>query len=262
MPTVQDICDFLERLAPGDLAEEWDNVGLLVGDRGAEVKHAMTCLTVTADSVNEASGQKADLVVTHHPLPFRPLKRLTSDTPEGRYLLELIQAGVAVYSAHTAFDSARSGINQQLAEGLRLANIAPLVVQEPESAIGSGRIGECDQPVTLAEFGQRLKKFLGIDHLRVVGAADRAIGRVAMACGSAGEFLTAARLAGADVLVTGETSFHTCLAAEAEGISLLLTGHYASERFAMEQLADELAREFSDVKVWASRQEQDPLAML
>ncbi len=143
-----------------------------------------------------------------------------------------------------------------------LSQVEPLVVRDPDAATGSGRIGSCTPPVTLAAFGERVKQFLGIGQLRVVGTADRSVHRVAVACGSAGQFLPAARLAMADLLVTGETSFHTCLEAEAEGIGLLLTGHYASERFAMEQLADKLAGEFPDVNVWASRDEQDPLRML
>ena len=92
MPTIAAIAEFLEHFAPARLAAEWDNVGLLVGDRAAEARRIMTCLTVTPDSVAEAVAEQADLIVTHHPLPFRPLRRLTSDTPEGRSLLSLIAA--------------------------------------------------------------------------------------------------------------------------------------------------------------------------
>src|SRR5262245_7994078 len=112
MPTVSDVCRFLERFAPPELAEEWDNVGLLVGDPQRNVKSVMTCLTVTNASASEAVEQHIDLVITHHPLPFRPLKRITTETTPGRLLLKLIEAGVAVYSPHTAFDSTREGINQ------------------------------------------------------------------------------------------------------------------------------------------------------
>ena len=117
MPTVNAISEFLDAFAPPDLAEDWDNVGLLVGDRETAGDRLMTCLTVTPASANEAIDGGADLVITHHPLPFRPLKHLTTDTTPGRLLLDLIRAGIAVYSPHTAFDSAASGINQRLAEG-------------------------------------------------------------------------------------------------------------------------------------------------
>src|SRR5688572_20463375 len=110
MPLLRDICQFLDQLAPPRLAEEWDNVGLLVGDPAQPIERIMTCLTITPASAAEAVSQRADLIVTHHPLPFRPLKRLTSDHTPGRLLLSLIRAGIAVHSPHTAFDSAAAGI--------------------------------------------------------------------------------------------------------------------------------------------------------
>ena len=123
MILIESIANYLESLAPATLAEEWDNVGLLVGARQAPVERLMTCLTITEDTVAEAIDQEADLIVAHHPLPFKPLKRLTRDTPEGRYLLDLLSKNIAIYSAHTAFDSAASGINQRLAERSGLSQI-------------------------------------------------------------------------------------------------------------------------------------------
>ena len=118
MPTVAAIAAFLEQLAPFRLAEDWDNVGLLVGDRERSVTKLMTCLTVTPASAAEAVEAGAELIVTHHPMPFAATKRLTADTTVGRMLLDLIAARIAVFSAHTAFDSAGEGINQRLAAGL------------------------------------------------------------------------------------------------------------------------------------------------
>ncbi len=263
MQAVNDVTGFLDRLAPPQLAESWDNVGLLVGDAAANVDRVMTCLTITQATVAEAIDRGAQLIVTHHPLPFRPLKQLTRDTPEGRYLLDLIAAGVAIYSAHTAFDSAAMGINRRLAEGLGLANVTPLVPSEAggdgDESLGSGRLGELTPPVTLAELLARAKAFLDIDKLQYVGTDARELSRVAVACGSAGEFITAARDAGCQCLVLGETRFHTCLEAEATDMSLVLLGHFASERFAMNALAETLAAEFSDLTVWASETERDPI---
>src|ERR1700677_733669 len=105
MATLADLIGFLEAFAPPSLAETWDNVGLLVGDRNRPAERVMTCLTVTRASADEAIAERADTIISHHPLPFRPLKRLTGDTHEGRLLLDLIAAGVAIYSPHTAFDS-------------------------------------------------------------------------------------------------------------------------------------------------------------
>lgn len=257
--TVADLCQFLETFAPSSLAAEWDNVGLLVGDRQQKLERAMTCLTVTPEVAAEAIRERADCLVTHHPLPFRPLKRLTTDEPAGRLLLDLIRAGVAIYSPHTAFDSANAGINQQLADGLGLVDVQPLV---PAESLGTGRIGRFHQPQTLGQVAARLKQFLKIGGLHVVGNVRRSIERVAIACGSAGDLLDSAIVAGCDLFVTGEARLHTCYEAESRGVAMLLAGHYASERFGVERLADELGAQFPSMKAWASRDERDPLCWL
>ena len=126
MLTLAAILDHLERLAPTRTAADWDNVGLLLGERGANVSRLMTCLTVTPTTAKEAIDRRAELIVTHHPILFRAAKRLTSDTVEGKTLLGLIRAGVAVYSPHTAFDNATEGINALLAGKLGLEEVRPL----------------------------------------------------------------------------------------------------------------------------------------
>ena len=254
--TVSRIAGFLEHVAPAGLAETWDNIGLLVGDPTVVVRKIMTCLTATPQSVREAIEQDADLVVTHHPLPFRPLERLTTDTTGGRMLLDLASARIAVHSSHTAFDSAPNGINQQLAVGLGLDDTAPLVPNEDGS--GSGRMGRFRVPITLGQWAERVKAFLAIDRLQVVGDPDLAVSTASVACGAADEFLDAACTAGCQAILIGETRFHTALEAEARGVGLVVPGHFASERFAMEYLAEVLAAEFPDVDVWACRSERDP----
>jgi dinuclear metal center YbgI/SA1388 family protein len=263
MTTVDAIIVQLEELAPLARAEEWDNVGLLVGDRQREVRRLMTCLTVTPTTTAEAIAERADLIVVHHPIPFRPVARLTTDTTTGRMLWELVGAGVSVYSAHTAFDSAIGGINEQWATKLGLQEIQCLV-DSPAAApgVGSGRWGQVSPSLTLAEFAERVKGVLSTAKASIVGEEGQQVTRVAVACGSGGSFLDAARANGCDCLLTGETNFHTCLEAEANGGGLVLCGHYASERFAMETLAERLAARFPDVDVWASRTERDPVREL
>ena len=257
MPTIDTIAAFLEQFAPSRLAEPWDNVGLLVGDRQRSVGRLMTCLTITPASAAEAVRGRVDLIVSHHPLPFQALKRITAETVVGRMLLDLIASRVAVYSPHTAFDSAADGINQQLAAGLGLRGIVPLAPQ-PEGQ-GAGRCGWLEEPWPLSRLAQRVKEFLALAQVQVVGPLEQPVRRVAVACGAAGELLETARAAGCDAMLLGETRFHTCLEAEAQGIGLVLPGHFASERFAVQQLADVLARQFPDLEVWASREERDPL---
>ncbi len=257
MITVKHLADFLEQFAPAALAEDWDNVGLLVGDPDRPVRRLMTCLTITPSSAAEAIDRGADLIVAHHPLPFHPLKRLTTETTAGRLLLDLIAARIAIYSPHTAFDSARQGINQRLAEGLELQEISPLVPGDED--LGAGRHGRLAEPVALGELVDRVKGFLRIDRLQCVGDLQRTVQTVAVACGAAGEFLDAARQTQCDCMVIGETRFHTCLEAEAAGMALLLPGHFASERFAVECLAKILAQQYTAVEVWPSGRERDPV---
>ena len=265
MINISQIAQVLEQFAPLRLAESWDNVGLLVGDRQAEVRRVMTCLTITPASVAEAVQQQADLIVAHHPLPFRPLQKLTTDNTVGRLLLELITAKIAVYSPHTAFDSALAGINQQWATGLTLQDIKPLIPKEetdptdPAGSLGAGRYGRLAEPLSLSALAQQMKEFLQIQEVRGVGNPEQQISRVGIACGSGGDFLAAARHKGCDCLITGEANFHGCLEAEATGVALLLTGHFASERFAVERLAEHLAENFPALQVWPSRDEADPV---
>jgi dinuclear metal center YbgI/SA1388 family protein len=257
MSTVADVAAFLEHFAPPRLAEEWDNVGLLVGDRSRAAERVMTCLTITPASAAEAIDRRVELIVTHHPLPFAALRRLTADTTPGRLLLELIAAGIAVYSPHTAFDSAQEGINQQLANGLKLRGIVPL--RPHPQGQGTGRWGWLEDPLPLAELARRVMSLLNTAQVGVVGRPEQAIRTVAVACGAADELLDAARENGCDCLVVGEARFHTCLEAEATGMGLILPGHFASERFAVERLAEVLGREFPALQIWPSRSEKDPI---
>lgn len=260
---IDQIVAFLEDFAPPALAEPWDNVGLLVGHSAAPVTRIITCLTVSHATVEEAVEGRAGLIVSHHPLPFHPLKQITDATHEGALLLRLIESRIAVYSPHTAFDSARDGINFHLASLLGLQQIEPLA-PIPESSVdsGKGRMGIYSRPMTLGDVAKHLSAVLRLQTAQIVGPPDRLVQRVGVACGSAGEFLPLAINVGCDCFVTGELRFHDCQRAFDAGISLVLAGHYASERFAVEHLANVLAKAFSDLTVWASRNERDPLRWL
>ncbi len=266
MPVLNDVVRFLEEFAPPRLAEEWDNVGLLVGDRNAEATSILTCLTLTPDVAAEAINAGCRLIVAHHPILFRAVKRISADTAEGEMLLRLIQAGVAVYSPHTSYDSSAAGINQQLAADLGLRGIQPLrpepatgEAQRESIAAGGGRCGELESPIALGELINRIKRALAIERLQFVGDLSFSVARLAIACGSAAEFLPDARRAGCQALLTGEARFHACLEAREAGIALILAGHYATERPAMERLAAVLAEKFPNAAVRASAAERDPL---
>ena len=256
---IQDICNFLDQYAPTRLAEDWDNVGLLAGDPAEPAAKIMTCLTVTPASAAEAIERGASMIVSHHPLPFRATKRLTTDAIPTRMLWQLIRAGVAIYSPHTGFDSASSGINNMLAERLSLTDVKPLKpFPDDPDGLGAGRVGRLESG-TLAELVETCKQQFGLSGLHLVGSLTNNVRKVAIACGSGGSFLAQARFIKCDTFVTGEATFHTSLEAESSGINLVLLGHYSSERFAVEVMAEKIQEAFSGVEVWASEKESDPL---
>lgn len=263
MPTIQKICGFLDSFAPTRLAEDWDNVGLLIGDRESAVKRVMTCLTVTPESVQEAIDQQVDLIVSHHPIPFRPIKRLTTDSVATKLVWQLAGAKIAVYSPHTGFDSASQGINQMLGSRIGLKGMKPLIpILKDPKGLGAGRFGTVSKATTLQKFITKLKTTFDLESLQVVGDLSSSVKKVGVACGSGGSFLEKANRQKCDTFVTGEATFHTCLEAKAIGISLVLLGHYHSERFAVEELASKISNKFADIKVWASEKESDPLSRI
>jgi dinuclear metal center YbgI/SA1388 family protein len=264
MPLVSDITQFLGNFAPLALAESWDNVGLLVGDATRPVRRVMTCLTVTPDVVAEAIGWHAELIVSHHPMLFKPVQKLVATDPQGAMLLRLIESGVAIYSPHTAFDSARGGINQQLASLFSLSDIQVLrtkviAVVQSEGVDGAGRYGNLAEAMSLAEVCAITKEKLRVSQLQFVGDPQRTIRRLAIACGAAAEFIPDALHAGCEALLVGEARFHDCLRARDCGLALILPGHYATERPAVEQLAVLLQQTFTNLVVTASQVESDPV---
>ncbi|MEM1225995.1 MAG: Nif3-like dinuclear metal center hexameric protein [Planctomycetota bacterium] len=272
---IDQVCQLLATIAPLNLAEDWDNVGLLLGDRHGRVKRVMTCLTVTPAVVDEVIREKVDLLVSHHPLPFQPMSRVTTDSAASSLVWRLCRAGVALYSAHTAYDSADGGINDQWATALRLSGVRPLNVfeSEPSSApeatlsLGSGRFGDLADPLPASELLIQAAELADSSRPRLAGNPNLPIRRLGIACGSGGSFVSSARRRGCDALLTGEATFHACLDAENTGMVLLMVGHYASERFAMESLATRLSSAIAaaspdaEMRVSASRSEADPITV-
>ncbi len=261
--TVQSVSVFLDQFAPLSTAESWDNVGLLLGDSAQEIDSILTCLTLTPDVAAEAIERNVGLIVTHHPILFRAVQKITAETPEGRMLLDLVANRIAVYSPHTAFDSAVKGINQQWSEQLKLQNINPLRPFDEselvEQSPGAGRCGDLPNSVSLNQFIEQVKEVCKIKQLQFVGDLNQQVNKVGIACGAAAEFMHEAAALDCDVLITGEARFHDCLEARTKPIGLMLVGHYASERFACEQLATVLQAEFPGLNIFASEVESDPI---
>lgn len=225
--TVGQLLELLDQLAPLEGAEEWDNVGLLVGRRNAPVECVLCALDLTEDVLDEAVEKGAQMIVTHHPILFRGRKNLCEDDPEGRLLCRLVRSGVALVAMHTNFDNAHPGVNDVLARSLGLEDVEPV-----EHGMCVGTVGE----TTLAAFRKQVEKALG-GPVRMYGRGSTPVKRVAVMGGSGGDYAAFARLAGADVFVTGEVGYHKGLSAVDEGLCVLEAGHAATENPAISLLA-------------------------
>lgn len=269
MTTLAEVTAALEQIAPLRLAADWDAVGLLVGSRRATISRVMTCLTLSEAVAREAVQHGVDMIVSHHPLPFRPVGRITDDSATGRVLLGLLGSGIAVWSSHTAWDSAEGGINHQLAEFMHLTNVVPLEPDAVEPTVGVGRAGDAPAGITVADLARGLMRSLAtadasvtIAGCHVAGDTTRLAGRVGIICGSGGEMVAAMQAAGCTTLVTGEIKLHDALAATAAGMSVITVGHHASERFSMGVLARRLAESIPGLTCFSSRADVDPLGWI
>jgi len=260
---LSNIIEKLEIVAPLDLAESWDNTGLLAGDLDSTVHRVMMCLTVSPKTVQEAIGGKVQLVVTHHPLPFKPLQQIVTSTSAGKSLWALIRAGIAIYSPHTAWDNAAHGINFRLANMLNLTEIRPIreiaAVDPQGHCLGVGRMGRLAPPRSIAEIIELLRSHIPSIRATTNQETAREFERVAIVCGSGGSFAEMAQQAGANLLLTGEATYHQCLEAQSMGLGMLMIGHFQSERFSMDALTGILKAEFPTLDVWTSRDECDPV---
>lgn len=240
-----DIIECMNEIAPICLAESWDNVGLLVGDKNSTVKKILVALDALNPVIDEAIAIGADLIITHHPIFLKGLSKINSDTLEGK-IYKLIKNNISVYSAHTNFDCAEGGTNDILAKLLSLQNIEILEqtytinVGSQTKIYGIGRIGLLDKQITLLEFSKFVKQKLGLDNLNIVGDLSKPIKKVALCTGSGSEYLNTAIAKKADVYISGDIKYHIANDAKEIGIALIDGTHYATENIAMPVLKDYL----------------------
>ncbi len=230
---VTDVMHVLEKYAPKTLQEDFDNVGLLVGEKNAEVKTVLLTLDVDMDVAVEAKAVGAEMIISHHPLIFNPIKAITDETPEGRCLLYLIQNHIAVYAAHTNLDSAAGGLNDLAAQFLNLSNTKPITGME---GAGLGRIGNLPEEMTVGDLADKIKKIYRLPYIRFSGKADTPVVRVALCTGSGGSLLPDVLAAGADVYITGDVKYEVARSAAAWGLPIIELGHYESEYIVVDLL--------------------------
>ncbi|MDX2063253.1 MAG: Nif3-like dinuclear metal center hexameric protein [Bacteroidia bacterium] len=218
----------LEAWAPPELAENYDNVGLLLGDPEATCTGALCTLDVTLAVLDEAEALGCNLILAHHPAWFRPRNHLRPEGFAGRVLYQAARRGLHLYAIHTNLDNIRTGVNAHLAQRLGLMGTELLAPKPGLEGVGSGAIGTLPTPLLPAAFVAYVAERLGAGFVHHTQTQRRAIARVAV-CGGSGSFLLgAARAAGADALVTADITYHTYF--ETEGDLLLCdVGHYTSE---------------------------------
>ncbi len=350
----QTIFSLIERIAPKYCAEEWDNVGLMVGKYDRDISRILVSLEFDDEVFKEAVKNKADLIITHHPLIFNAVKNVRTDTPQGRYIYKLIDSGIDLYSCHTNLDSSINGLNHHVAEMLGLKDPAvldvsgyetykKLVIYVPKGyeevvrdamgnagagyignyshctfmsegtgsflphegthpflgkegnlekadeyrvetivpdrlvkkalsaaikvhpyeevaydiyplknrgeAYGIGRIGCTEGECNPFEYALKVKERLGIKELKIGGDIDKRVKKVAVVNGSGGSYVSAAHFAGADLLVTGDVSYHQYRDAKAVGLAVIDAGHYGTEKNVVSFLSDYLRKAASEEKL-------------
>lgn len=257
MYEVKDIKNAIEKLAPVELAESWDNVGLMVGDLEQTVNTVFICLDVTSENVEKATKCNADLIVSHHPLIFSPLKRVTENDVTGSIVRSLIKNNISVYSAHTNLDNADGGTNDALAEKLGLYDVRHFTDDECRDAFGKsieniGRVGVLETPAELADFAAYVKSVLGCHSVKYVGSPSDTVQKVALCSGGGGDFIYSAYRAGADVYVTGDIKHNQAQLAFELGINLIDAGHFETENTICEFMKDYLKALFPNLNIISS----------
>ncbi|MEW5723539.1 MAG: Nif3-like dinuclear metal center hexameric protein [Thermodesulfobacteriota bacterium] len=249
MATIGDLLDLIDTLAPWRLAAEWDNCGLQVGRRGAQVHKAALALDPTPPAVRAAHQAGAQALICHHPLIFHPLKRLDLDEPVAATAALALELDLAVLAAHTNLDAAPGGVTQALAERLGLFDfqvLAPAEDDHPKpqtgGPVGFGGIGRLAAPLDFDDLARLVAGELGLPALRAAAPPGLRVEIVAVLPGSGGGYVGLAHEKGAQALITGDVGYHQVREALALGLGVIDAGHFGTERPVLAVLAHNLAR--------------------
>lgn len=238
MPTVKEIYEYINSFAPYETQEPWDNSGLLLGDPEKQVSVAAVALDATLQTVEAAKNAGAQLLLTHHPVIFSPLKKITA----GSVIYELLTNSVSAVCTHTCWDSAAGGVNDVLAQALGLKNIRPL--ESTETKVPMMRIGEVE-PMTGSELAETVKEKLGC-HLRIADAGKTI--RTVAVCGGSASSLVYDTIGKADAFITGDLSHHVFIDAAQSGMTVIAAGHFETEVISMAPFAKLLSARFPSVQ--------------
>ena len=255
MVKLKEITDYIEQLFPKEYAEDFDNVGLLVGRSDKEVTKVLLCLDANKNVVREAIDIGAQLVITHHPVIFNPIKSITDNSDEGEMLLCAIENGISIYSAHTNLDSAPMGLTDEVCSLLSLSPVSNL-----EGVLG--RLCKVPKGTTAKSLCEKIKKEFGIKKLFSTFSADREIKTVAVCNGSgSGDLCTIAKNLGADVYISGDLKHHEmCAFKISDNIDFIEMRHFDSEIIVTKLLERKLTQKFErKLSICISEAETSPL---
>lgn len=259
MIKVNNIIKEMELLAPTYLKEDFDNVGLMVGDKNKEVKKVLLALDCTLKVIEEAKKENVDLIITHHPLIFKRPSSITTDTLQGKKIIELIKNDISLYSSHTNLDSVENGLNDTIVSILGFDNFKILEKNKRDDKAGLGRIVSLNESIQLEDLISKIKKSLNINNLRVVKGKDK-VNKIAIINGSGQDFIGKAVALGADCIITGDTTYHFASDYKEMEISILDVGHFASEQITFFNVMENLKEKFKDVEFITSTVEEDPFS--
>lgn len=248
---LNDMITELQKVAPEDFAQSWDNVGLLVGDRMQTVTKVFIALDADETSIAQAKEVGAELLLTHHPLIFSPLKKVNCDHFISARVVELLRAQMSYYAMHTNFDASKMGDLAAERIGLTVKHVLADAFERDGKTYGIGVVGTFAQPKALGELCVAVKDGFGLDAVKVFDAGTDAIRRVAICPGSGKSTIGDAIAAGAQVLITGDIDHHSGIDAVAQGLSIIDAGHYGVEHIFIDYMAAYVKAHIKGVEVFA-----------
>ncbi len=250
-----DIMERLEQLSPLSFAEDWDNVGLLSGRKEKEIHSVMIALDATDTVIEQAILNKVDLLITHHPMIFDKLNRVTSEHFVGRRIMQLIRNDINYYAMHTNFDV--MGMADAVADEFHLKNreVLEITYVDDIAKEGIGRIGLLPQIMTLQECAQYCKQVFSIENVKVFGDLSQTIERAAIVPGSGKDYIKMAVAKKADVLITGDITHHNGMDAVLQGINIIDAGHYGLEKIFKPYMLEVFKREMPQLHVQEAKEE-------
>ncbi len=264
---LKDILELIEEIAPHELSEPWDNPGLQVGAPRQQIKTIYFALDPTFNSIQKAIKYDADLIITHHPLIFRSISRLSPDTYPGNVIKEALGHNISIVSIHTNLDAAPGGIKDIVGEMRGREGTEVLKGVPGVEAAGLGRIGNLSRRMGLRDFLEWAKGIFGLSKIRVVcDSLDRDVGKVAVLGGSGGSLVSIAAQKEADVFITGDIGYHDALNALSHGLVLVDAGHFSTEdpayRIFGKKFGSMLRDRGFEVEVLLDHEESDPFCII